>query len=104
MQKLLVFLCLTLGTAAATADEMPPSMVSFAELYRLTVSGASGVAPSFADAAPQAQFRVAALEASASAAPRFSVSGAAAPGRWALLFAGLAAFGWVAHRRLGRLF
>ena len=80
MQKLLVFLCLTLGCAAAAADEMPTSLVSFAELYRLAVSGAAGAAPSFA------------------------VSSAPAPDRWMLLFAGLAAFGWVAHRRLGRLF
>jgi hypothetical protein len=104
MQKLLVSLCLTLGAAAAAADPMPASMVSFADLYRLTVGDAPGAAPSFAAAAPHAQLRVASLEAPASAAPRFSVSSTPASDRWMLLFAGLAAFGWVAHRRLGRLF
>lgn len=105
MKKLqyLVVLCCTLGCAGvAHADEPHASMVSFADLYRITVAGSAPASLSFAEATPEPQVRVAALNAPALDEPRFTVAPAPGPGRWVLLLAGLAAFGWVAHRRLSR--
>src|SRR5262249_24505753 len=76
-------------------EEPPPGLYSFADLYRLTVSAPPATALAFA--APQTH---PAREPQVSAAPRFTVTPASGPGRWALLLAGLAAAGWVAHRRL----
>ncbi len=107
LQRLLFF-CFTLACAAAAhADETSPSLVSFADLYRITVTGRIAMygwpaALSFAEATPEPQLRVAALSADALAEPRFTISPVPGPGRWMLLLAGVAAFGWVAHRRLSR--
>ena len=85
----LVFACLAVGCcSAASADDAQPALYSFADVYRLTVSGA----------APQV--RVAAVQEALAAEPRFTVSPVPAPKGWMLLLAGLAAAGWVAHRRL----
>lgn len=105
MKKLqhLVVLCCTLACAGmAHADEPNASMVSFADLYRITVAGSAAASVSFGEATTEPQVRVAALSAPALDEPRFTVSPAPGPGRWMLLLAGLAAFGWVAHRRLSR--
>ena len=81
--------------ASYAADEAPAPLHSFADLYRLTVSAPPAAALAFAEP----QVRLAAREPEV-AAPRFSVTPVSGPGRWALLLAGLAAAGWVAHRRL----
>ena len=61
----------------------------------LTVSAPPAAALAFAEP----QVRLAAREPEV-AAPHFSVTPVSGPGRWALVLAGLAAAGWVAHRRL----
>lgn len=80
---------------AGAPGATPPSLYSFAELYRLTQAGES-LAPRGIDAEPQLRLasRVEPSEL------RFSVSAPRDGGRWALLLAGLAACAWVAHRRL----
>src|SRR5438132_7275934 len=77
-------------------EEPPPALYSFADLYRITVSAPQSTAPSF----DEPQIHLAAREPQVAAAPRFAVTPVPGPGRWALLLAGLAAAGWVAHRRL----
>jgi hypothetical protein len=98
----LVIHCLALAamsTAAAAGDEPSGTLYSFADLYRLTVGGA--LAPDEglrANAEPQ--IRLAAFEPVAAAEPRFTITPVSHPGTGLLLLAGLAAAGWVAHRRL----
>src|SRR5690349_806446 len=80
-----------------------PSLYSFADAYRLAVSGRSidGLrdGPRFSGA--QARLRnVSQSSAEAASAPSFSVSAPHDGGRWPLLLAGLFACAWVAHRRL----
>ena len=90
-------LSVALACAASHAgDEAPAPLYSFADLYRLSVSAPPAAALAFAEP----QVRLAAREPQVTAAPRFSVTPVSGPGRWALLLAGLAAAGWVAHRRL----
>ena len=120
--------CLALAASAHGAPA--PSYVaparsadylSFAELYRMTVSGVSTVefgadaapAPQLAGQFAEYQVRVAAAEPQAAApfaaAPesvpaRFSFSNPVLPepsSRWLLMLSGLAVAGWVARRRLG---
>jgi hypothetical protein len=94
---LLAFLSVALACAASHAgDEAPPALHSFADLYQLTVSAPVAVGPAFAEP----QVRLAVREPEVAAAPRFTVTPVPGPGRWALVLAGLAAAGWVAHRRL----
>jgi hypothetical protein len=104
----LVILCFAAGFAsgfanAAAAEAPHPSLYSFSDLYRLTVSGTtpapSGLPP--LNAEPH-QVRVASVQAPAASEVRFSVTPVPGPGRWMLLLAGLAAAAWVAHRRLTR--
>ena len=85
---------LAFETGASSAT--PPALYSFADVYRLTVSGEPFPSPRWLDAEPQLRL------ASGAAAPelRFSVSAPRDAGRWALVLAGLAACAWVAHRRL----
>src|SRR5258706_16139037 len=108
------------GACQAAAD---PALYSFADVYRLTVSG--GAAPEFpssypvGSAAPSAadyQLRAVSSEAQPSR-PQFSVAPAPLPAgyvfsigampepeRWLLILSGLAAAAWVARRRLGYSF
>ena len=76
-------------------EEAPPALYSFADLYRVTLSAPPATAFAFAEP----QIHLAAREPEV-AAPRFTVTPVPGPGRWALVLAGLAAAGWVAHRRL----
>ena len=93
----LALLSVALACAVCRAgDEAPSALYSFSDLYRLTMSAPPGA--SFAFAEPQ--IRLAAREPELAAAPRFTVTPVSGPGRWALVLAGLAAAGWVAHRRL----
>ena len=102
IRRRLVFACCALGCCSAAAQEAPPSLYSFADLYRMTVNAAPE-APALAPpgAAPQflavAEPRVTAVIA---AEPRFTIAPVPGPKGWMLLLAGLAAAGWVAHRRL----
>ena len=93
----LAFLSVALACAMSRAGDEPPAalLYSFADLYRLSVSAPPTGALSFAEP----QVHLAAREPQV-AAPRFSVTPVPGPGRWALVLAGLAAAGWVAHRRL----
>src|SRR5687768_936176 len=79
-----------------------PSLYSFADVYRLTVAGPMGRLPIVET--PEAPIRVAVQTAVHSSSPeaRFSVAPAPQPDTWLLVLAGLAAAGWVAHRRLVR--
>jgi hypothetical protein len=88
---------LPIETASPAAT--PPSLYSFADVYRLTVAREPSIGFDFSE--PETQVRVAAL-AAADAAPQlhFSVSAPRDGGRWGLLLAGLFTCAWVAHRRL----
>ena len=78
---------------------LPPSLYSFADVYRLAVSGRALEGPRFAE--PQATLRpVSRSRAQAAPEPSFRVSAPHDGGRWPLLLAGLFACAWVAHRRL----
>ena len=97
--RLLVALSLAGAAAAAPAAGAAPSaLYSFSDICRLAARS-----PFEAPAAEAAEprIRLAAVEASE---PRFLVSPLQEPARWALLLAGLAAAGWVAHRRLVNAF
>jgi hypothetical protein len=95
-----VFVVFAAGCCAAVADEAHPSLYSFADVYRLTVNAAPD-ALTFAAPTPAPQIRLAAMQdAFVAAEPRFTVSQAPGAPGWTLLLAGLAAAGWVAHRRL----
>jgi hypothetical protein len=98
----LLFASLAVGCCPlAQADDAQPSLYSFADVYRLTVNAAPE-ALTFAPAAQTAQVRVALApqDALVAAEPRFTVSQVPGPQGWMLVLAGLAAAGWVAHRRL----
>jgi hypothetical protein len=98
----LLFACFAIGCcSSAHADEARPSLYSFADVYRLTVN-ASPEALTFAptSATPQIRVALAVQDAFVAAEPRFTVSQVPGPKGWTLLLAGLAAAGWVAHRRL----
>ena len=108
MKALLIAFALVAGTSvaeppsfhagAASRAAVPPALYSFADVYRLTVSGALAGGQPFADGAP---VRVAAAPA-LGAEPRFSITPPRQPGKWLLVVAGLALAGWVAHRRLAQ--
>jgi len=95
--KLLASLVLSaaLAPAALAAAPSHPELYSFADVYRLAVGEAAPAGEAFA-AAP---VRVS-LASPEPAAARFSVRRAGPVEPWLLLLSGLAAAGWVAHRRL----
>jgi hypothetical protein len=97
----LLFVCFAVGCCPLAAADDAPTLYSFADVYRLTVNAAPDAltfAP--AAAAPQIRVALAAQDAFVAAEPRFTVSQVPVPKGWMLLLAGLAAAGWVAHRRL----
>src|SRR5262245_43710285 len=104
--KLLFVAALAFAASAAAADSGSfqeraaphPALYSFADVFRLTVSGPMAGLP--AEGAAEAPIRVAAPQAQAAVETRFVVNGARQPDKWLLLVAGLAFAGWVAHRRL----
>jgi len=88
-----------LAFEAALPAATHPSLYSFADVYRLTVSGEPFAGFRFAEA--ETQIRAAAAPATSGEPElRFSVSAPHDGGRWALLLAGLITCAWVAHRRL----
>src|SRR5262245_53799712 len=104
---------MSLGAASGVAAAAPdPALYSFADLYRLTVSGAP-LAASAPAAQPEAALRPISTEpqptryAFSVATPTalaggyaFSIGALPEPGRWLLFLSGLAIAGWVARRRL----
>ena len=77
----------------------PPSLYSFADVYRLAVSAQAPEGARIAE--PQAYLRpVSHSSAQVAPEPSFRVSAPRDGGRWPLLLAGLFACAWVAHRRL----
>ena len=107
-----------LGAASGLAAAADPALTSFAELYRLTVSGAQPLAQPAAAVAEESASAGATLRpvsteppparyAFTVAAPpplaagyAFSIGGVPEPQRWLLVLSGLAAAAWVARRRL----
>jgi len=86
----------TLGRAVAAN----PSQYSFADIYRLALSG-PGAASLAAVPPAETTVRVA---ASTQAPAQFAVGEVREPRLWMLLLAGLSAAVWVARRRLGYAF
>ena len=110
MRKLLsaIAFVLTAGPAAAAdsfqgalqaAAPAQPALYSFADIYRLTVSGAPMTGFQALGSA-DSPIRVAVSQAAPAPELQFSVVSIAGPQRWVLLLAGLAAALWVARRRL----
>ena len=104
-----VFLALALAGSSALAEPAPfqlraegrapahPALYSFADVYRLTVSGAA-----LADFPLQDTLvRVAVSPQSAAPDNQFSINSVPEPERWLLLLSGIALAAWVARRRLG---
>ena len=77
-----------------------PSLYSFADIYRLTVTGQ---APAMPLPAADSPMRVVATQPAVSSDVQFSVRTVREPQRWALLIAGLLLAGWVARRRMNTL-
>lgn len=104
----LAFAFLASGVLAGPAAELetgaqaplPPhtELYSFADIYRLAMYAPTLTAP--AGEPLPVRFAVAPGATALSAGPRFSVSAISQREGWMLLVAGLAATGWVAHRRL----
>ena len=111
LAKLLLLLSLLLAAFAAEGQETfqgtlgravaaNPSQYSFADIYRLALSG-PGAASLAAVPPAETTVRVA---ASTQAPAQFAVADAREPRLWMLLLAGVAAAVWVARRRLGYAF
>jgi len=109
IRQAVAFLSLGAASGLASAAAADPALLSFADLYKLTVSGAPLPQPTPADPAlrpvsteaPPARY----VFTTATPAPlaggyAFSIGAMPEPGRWLLLLSGLAAAGWVARRRL----
>jgi hypothetical protein len=84
--------CFVLDAAAQELERAPhPSQVSFADMVRLSAG-----APALPPPAPGPRR----VTFSAPEEPLFAVRPVREPAWWLLLFSGVAAAGWVAHRRL----
>ena len=92
---LLVCACAPAAARAAPDAAPPPQFASFADMVRLSAGAALLAEP----VAAQAPLRVTLVQPLAPE-PRFSVRPVSGAERWLLLLSGLAAAGWVAHRRL----
>ena len=78
-----------------------PSQYSFADIYRLTLSGPAPAGFRLI-AANDSPVRVAVTQAAPAA--QFSIGAVPEPQLWMLLLSGFAAAAWVARRRLGYSF
>jgi hypothetical protein len=86
--------------AAGAAAPTHPALYSFADVYRLTLSGAAtGNQPLMSTG--EAAVRVSLSQPAAVPELSYSVVRVNEPQRWLLLLAGLALATWVARRRLG---
>ena len=95
MRSLALLLCcaaFATGARASSYEPPHPSRVSFADMVRLSADAPALPEPV---AGPR---RVAYTEAADE--PLFTVRPVREPAWWLLVFSGLAAAGWVAHRRL----
>jgi hypothetical protein len=101
LYPLLIACSLAAAAPAAMAAAPSPELYSFTDIARLTEAGLLEARFAAADPAePRVRFAARPVEAE----PRFAVGPLREPGRWVLLLAGLAAAGWVAHRRLTHAF
>ena len=102
---------LSLGAACglATAAPADPAFYSFADLYRLTASGApvaspvpaeTALRPVSTDVQPVRYAFTVATPTPLAGGYAFSIGALPEPGRWLLVLSGLAAAAWVARRRL----
>jgi hypothetical protein len=93
----------TFQSSVQAAAPAHPALYSFADVYRLTVSGTalSGFPGTSAGDSP---IRVAIAQSAPAPEQQFSIVGAGEPERWLLLLAGMALAAWVARRRLGYFF
>ena len=89
--------------AAHPATPTHPALYSFADVYRLTVSGSVTTNQPLIPSADSA-VRVAVAQNTGAPELQYTVVRMAEPAYWMLLLAGLAAALWVARRRLGYLF
>src|SRR5262245_52047534 len=98
--KSLCIACTLFGASEAVFAQTPPALYSFEDVYRLAIAGPVPAVP-VADAA----IHPVALQTQVAAPvePHFTVEKLPAPQGWLLVLAGLAAAGWVAHRRLAQL-
>jgi hypothetical protein len=104
--KLFCIGCALFGAASAALAQNPPALYSFEDVYRLAVAGPVAAGGALVPAElPEPALRPAAVvvQAPASAEPHFTVEPLPGPKGWLLLLAGVAAAGWVAHRRLAQL-
>jgi len=106
-----LFLLATLSASASesfqAADARPvpahPSMYSFNDLYRLTVTDGA-LAPLPSQAEGEARARVAVAPPARAAGASFSLPVSREPSGALMLLAGIAAAIWVARRRMGYTF
>jgi len=99
--RLLIACTLAAAARAPLAAPADPELYSFTDISRLTEAGLLEVRLAAAEPAePRIRFAAGPVEPE----PRFTVGPLREPGRWVLLLAGLAAAGWVAHRRLANAF
>lgn len=88
---------------SSTTSPTHPSLYSFADVYRFTVSGAATGGP-LVMPTTDAAIRVAATQPAGTPELQFSVVSIPEPERWLLLLSGLLLATWVARRRLGYFF
>ena len=100
LSSLLIACSLAAAAPAAIAAGPSAELYSFTDISRLTEAGLLEARFAADPAEPRVRFATSPVEAE----PRFAVGPLHEPGRWVLLLAGLAAAGWVAHRRLTHAF
>jgi hypothetical protein len=114
LRQAAVFIALAAASGLAASANPDPALSSFADLYRLTVSGAALPAVGTAETAtptdsalrpistePQARYAfTVASPAPLAGGYAFSIGAMPEPGRWLFVLSGLAAAAWVARRRL----
>ena len=113
--KLLCIGCAFAGAASVAQAQTPAALYSFEDVYRMALAGPVAQAPgAFALAAPSdsvvrvapvadTTVRAAEVEEAPVTELHFTVDPLPGPQVWLLLLAGIAAAGWVAHRRLAQL-
>jgi hypothetical protein len=89
--------------AVHAAPPTHSALYSFADVYRLAVSGSTPGGPPLLGGT-DSPVRVALTQAAIAPEPQYSVIRIPEPGRWVLLLSGLALALWVARRRLGYYF
>ena len=108
--KLFCIGCALAGAATLAQAQTPAALYSFEDVYRLALAGpvtqapgAPTLAASSDGAVRVAAVQVSSVEEAPAAELHFTVDPLPGPQGWLLLLAGIAAAGWVAHRRLAQL-